>query len=63
MEKDVEFFVSWREASSVVQRIKASRIRYSIRQVGGKSTLLFVFPKVSVSQYIYLYFLFGRAGE
>lgn len=63
MEKNVEFFVSWREASSIAKRIKASKIKYSVQQVSGKSTLLFVFPEVSISQYVYLYFLFAaRAG-
>ncbi|WP_400164329.1 hypothetical protein ACAF76_015620 [Brevibacillus sp. TJ4] len=63
MEKNVQFFVSWKDASGVARRIKSSQINYTIRQVSGKSTLLFVFPKVSVSQYIYLYLLFGtKAG-
>ncbi|MFD2370219.1 hypothetical protein ACFSO0_09720 [Brevibacillus sp. GCM10020057] len=59
MEKNVQFSVSWREASRILKKIRASNLRYTVRQWEGKSNIVFVFPKVSVSQYVYLYIIFG----
>lgn len=64
MGKNVQFSVTWREASRVFQKIKTSNLRYAVRQMEGKSSIAFVFPRVSVSQYVYLYILFGpRAAD
>ncbi|MDF2678868.1 MAG: hypothetical protein K0R47_58 [Brevibacillus sp.] len=64
MEKNVQFSVTWREASRIMKKIKTSKLRYMVRQMEGKSSIAFVFPKVSVSQYVYLYILFGpRAAD
>ncbi|QRG69090.1 hypothetical protein [Brevibacillus choshinensis] len=64
MEKNVQFSVTWREASRILKKIKTSKLRYTVRQLEGKSSIAFVFPKVSVSQYVYLYILFGpRAAD
>lgn len=62
MEKNVQFFVTWKEASRIRKKIKATNLRYNVRQLEGKSSIAFVFPKVSVSQYVYLYILFGPWG-
>lgn len=63
MEQNVEFFASWREAANIRRKMKSSNIRYSIQQIKGKSNILFVFPQVSISQYVYLHILFGtKAG-
>jgi hypothetical protein len=63
MEQNVEFFASWREAANIRKKMKTSNIQYSISQLKGKSNILFVFPKVSISQYVYLHILFGtKAG-
>lgn len=59
MEKNVQFAVSWREASRAIRKLKASNLRYVARQSAGKSEVVFVFPNVSISQYVYLYILFG----
>lgn len=59
MEKNVQFSVSWREASRIMNKIKTGNMRYFVRQMDGKSSIAFIFPKVSVSQYVYLYILFG----
>jgi hypothetical protein len=59
MEQNVEFFASWREAADIRRKMKTCNIQYSIQQLKGKSNILFVFPKVSISQYVYLHILFG----
>ncbi|WP_429844461.1 hypothetical protein [Brevibacillus sp. FIR094] len=64
MEKSVQFSVPWREATRIVKRIKTSKLRYFVRQPEGKTSVAFVFPRVSVSQYVYLYIIFGpRAAD
>ncbi len=64
MEKNVQFSVTWREASRILKKIKTSKLRYTVKQLEGKTSIAFVFPKVSVSQYVYLYILFGpRAAD
>ncbi|MDR7317108.1 hypothetical protein [Brevibacillus nitrificans] len=64
MEKNVQFSVTWREASRILKKIKTSNLRYMVRQMEGKASIAFVFPRVSVSQYVYLYILFGpRAAD
>ncbi|RNB85991.1 hypothetical protein [Brevibacillus panacihumi] len=63
MEQYAEFFTTWREAASIRKKMNSSNIPYSLRQLPGKSNLLFVFPKVSISQYVYLHIIFGtKAG-
>jgi len=58
------FSVTWREAARIMKKIKMSNLRYRVRQMEGKSSVAFVFPRVSVSQYVYLYILFGpRAAD
>lgn len=64
MEKNVQFSVSWREASRILKKIQTSSLRYTVRQREGKANISFVFPSVSVSQYVYLYIIFGpRAAD
>ncbi|MGG1658130.1 hypothetical protein [Brevibacillus sp. NRS-1366] len=64
MEKNVQFSVPWREATRIIKKIKASKLRYFVKQMEGKTSIAFVFPKVSVSQYVYLYIIFGpRAAD
>ncbi|GEB30784.1 MULTISPECIES: hypothetical protein [Brevibacillus] len=64
MEKNVQFSVSWREAVRILKRLKTSKLRYVVRQHAGKAGVAFVFPRVSVSQYVYLYIIFGpRAAD
>jgi hypothetical protein len=62
MEKAVYFSVSWRDAAEFTNKLKQSGLRYSIEQFPGSKSLAFVFPQVSMSQYVYLYVLFGSDG-
>ncbi|EJL40299.1 hypothetical protein BAG01nite_31910 [Brevibacillus agri] len=64
MEKNVQFSVPWREATRILKRLKAGKLRFVVRQYAGKTGVAFVFPRVSVSQYVYLYIVFGpRAAD
>ncbi len=62
MEKAVYFSVSWREAAELARTLRQNGSLYAIEQFPGSENLAFVFPKVSMSQYIYLYMLFGNDG-
>ncbi|MGN7471132.1 hypothetical protein [Brevibacillus sp. SAFN-007a] len=59
MEKNVQFSVPWREATRILKRLKAGNLRFRVRQYAEKAGVAFVFSRVSVSQYVYLYILFG----
>ncbi len=62
MEKSIYFLVSWRDAAELTRKLAKKKLRYAIRQLPDLQELAFVFPHVSLSQYVYLYILIGREG-
>ncbi|TRY27425.1 hypothetical protein FOI68_03440 [Brevibacillus sp. LEMMJ03] len=63
MEQNISFTVSWSDATRLAKMLQARNLRYAVKQLPGKTTLAFVFPKLSLSQYVYLYILFGAKRQ
>jgi hypothetical protein len=63
MEQNISFTVSWSDAPRLAKTLKTRNLRYAVKQLPGKTNLAFVFPKLSLSQYVYLYVLFGAKRQ